>query len=87
MKLDVFVNEIMKKVFIVCEEVVGFVFEEDDIFILFDIECFCNVKYILMIDLFDGLLNIDVNVFVGMIFFIYKCVLLIGIFVMMEDFL
>lgn len=38
-------------------------------------------------DFLDGFFNIDVNVFVGMIFFIYCCVMFVGMLVIEEDFL
>lgn len=42
------------------------VFEEEDFIVVGNL----NVNYIVVFDLFDGLLNIDINLFVGMIFLI-----------------
>lgn len=44
-------------------------------------------KYVVLMDFLDGFFNIDVNVFVGIIFFVYYWVLLVGSYVIEEDFL
>lgn len=83
-KFDLFVNEKLKVVLKVCDIVVGIVFEEEDEIVVF--EGCEHVKYVVLMDFLDGLFNIDVNVFVGIIFFIYCCVMFVGMLVMEEDF-
>lgn len=56
--------------------------EEEDEVVVFSKEFNKNVKYVVLMDLFDGFFNIDVNVLVGIIFLIYCCVLLVGILLM-----
>lgn len=69
-KFDVLINEV---IFCYCEwggQLVGMVFEEMDDFYLIFVEYLCGC-YLLVFDLFDGFLNSDVNVLVGIIFFIF----------------
>lgn len=58
---------------------------EDIIFINFVV--FKVFKYVVVFDLLDGFFNIDVNVFVGIIFGIYCCFSDVEFIVEVEDFL
>lgn len=83
-KFDLFVNEKLKVVLKVRDIVAGIVFEEEDEIVVFE---GCEyVKYVVLMDFLDGSFNIDVNVFVGIIFFIYRRVTFVGTSVTEEDF-
>lgn len=48
------------------------VLEEMEMFFLILVNYLCG-EYLFVFDLFDGLLNIDVNVLIGMIFLVLCC--------------
>lgn len=86
--MDVFVNNVFIKILINCEIVCGIVSEEEDDFIIIKGRSGNNDnKYVVFIDFLDGFLNIDVNVLVGIIFFIYCWIIFEGILVIFLDFL
>ena len=87
-KLDVLANEVFIQTLINREIVCGIASEENDTFM--NVEGSNNEnknKYIVLIDPLDGSSNIDVNVSVGTIFFVFLRISPIGSPVNLEDFL
>lgn len=70
--MDLYVNDKLIDCFKNSGECCGVVFEENEEFIFFFVLEFKLVKYVVVFDLLDGFFNIDVNVFVGIIFGIYR---------------
>ena len=87
-KLDVYSNEVFIKTLTKRNIVCGIASEEEDDFIAINSQDENHQnKYIVLIDPLDGSSNIDVNVSVGTIFYIYRRVTPVGTPVTIKDFL
>ena len=87
-KLDVYANEVFIKTLTKRNIVCGIASEEEDDFIAINSQDENHQnKYIVLIDPLDGSSNIDVNVYVGTIFSIYRRVTPVGTPLTIKDFL
>lgn len=71
-KLDMYANDVFKRILSGSEECCGFASEEEDSFVSFDTNKTSNSKYLVIFDPLDGSSNIDVNISVGTIFSVFK---------------